>query len=79
MLFSLVIFRWLICSLAVRFFHNTLNAELKIKSVGLFSVHGISIQFQPQHTLVGHVHITFTQSVWLMKLNLGMCIFPIHI
>ncbi|XP_010863616.2 protein KIAA0100 isoform X3 [Esox lucius] len=48
---SVLLFRWLICSLAVRFFHNTLNAELKIKSVGLFSVSGISIQFQPQHTL----------------------------
>uniref|UniRef100_A0A8C5FVW2 Uncharacterized protein n=1 Tax=Gadus morhua TaxID=8049 RepID=A0A8C5FVW2_GADMO len=46
--------RWLICTLAVRFFQNSLNAELRIKSVGLFSVRGISIQFQPQHTLVGH-------------------------
>eukprot|EP00064_Thunnus_orientalis_P017450 superscaffoldBa00003708_g17533 len=40
------------CSLAVRFFQNALNADLKIKSVGLFSVQGVSIQFHPQHTLV---------------------------
>ncbi|KAM9359758.1 bridge-like lipid transfer protein family member 2 [Symphorus nematophorus] len=46
-----VIFRWLICTLAVRFFQTALNADLKIKSVGLFSVQGVSIQFQPQHTL----------------------------
>ncbi|KAG8001926.1 hypothetical protein GBF38_012203 [Nibea albiflora] len=46
-----VIFRWLICTLAVRFFQTALNAELKIKSVGLFSVQGVSIQFHPQHTL----------------------------
>ncbi|KAF7666792.1 hypothetical protein LDENG_00091750 [Lucifuga dentata] len=45
------IFRWLICTLAVRFFQNALNADLKIKSVGLFSVRGVSIQFHPQHTL----------------------------
>ncbi|XP_071770727.1 bridge-like lipid transfer protein family member 2 [Centroberyx gerrardi] len=48
---AVLIFRWLICTLAVRFFQNALNAELKIKSVGLFSVRGISIQFHPQHTL----------------------------
>ncbi|XP_043114856.1 protein KIAA0100-like isoform X1 [Puntigrus tetrazona] len=47
----LLIFRWFACSLAVRFFHDALNAELKIRSVGLFSVRGISVQFQPQHTL----------------------------
>ncbi|XP_037630851.1 protein KIAA0100-like isoform X3 [Sebastes umbrosus] len=46
-----VIFRWLICTLAVRFFQTALNADLKIKSVGLFSVQGVSIQFHPQHTL----------------------------
>lgn len=46
-----VVFRWLICTLAVRFFQTALNADLKIKSVGLFSVQGISIQFHPQHTL----------------------------
>ncbi|XP_030008750.1 protein KIAA0100-like isoform X1 [Sphaeramia orbicularis] len=46
-----VIFRWLICTLAVRFFQNAFNADLKIRSVGLFSVHGVSIQFHPQHTL----------------------------
>ncbi|KAM6960533.1 bridge-like lipid transfer protein family member 2 [Aplochiton taeniatus] len=45
------IFRWLVCSLAVNFFQNSLNAELKIKSVGLFSLRGISVQFHPQHTL----------------------------
>jgi len=44
--------RWLICTLAVRFFQTALNADLKIKSVGLFSVQGVSIQFHPQHTLV---------------------------
>uniref|UniRef100_A0A8C7MJU3 Bridge-like lipid transfer protein family member 2 n=1 Tax=Oncorhynchus kisutch TaxID=8019 RepID=A0A8C7MJU3_ONCKI len=71
MLFSLVIFRWLICSLAVRFFHNTLNAELKIKSVGLFSVHGISIQFQPQHTLeIDRIWI----SSKLLNQNLPRCL-----
>ncbi|XP_029026241.1 bridge-like lipid transfer protein family member 2 isoform X2 [Betta splendens] len=46
-----VIFRWLICTLAVRFFQTAFNADLKIKSVGLFSVQGVSIQFHPQHTL----------------------------
>ncbi|XP_022052504.2 protein KIAA0100 isoform X2 [Acanthochromis polyacanthus] len=46
-----VVFRWLICTLAVRFFQTALNADLKIKSVGLFSVQGVSIQFHPQHTL----------------------------
>lgn len=46
--------RWLICTLAVRFFQSALNADLKIKSVGLFSVQGVSIQFHPQHTLVRH-------------------------
>ncbi|XP_051535969.1 protein KIAA0100-like isoform X2 [Myxocyprinus asiaticus] len=46
-----LLFRWFVRSLAVRFFHNVLHAELKIRSVGLFSVRGISVQFQPQHTL----------------------------
>ncbi|XP_044059043.1 protein KIAA0100-like isoform X2 [Siniperca chuatsi] len=46
-----VIFRWLMCTLAVRLFQTALNADLKIKSVGLFSVQGVSIQFHPQHTL----------------------------
>ncbi|KAM4742919.1 bridge-like lipid transfer protein family member 2 [Anableps anableps] len=46
-----ILFRWLICTLAVRLFRAALNAELKIKSVGLFSVRGVSIQFHPQHTL----------------------------
>ncbi|XP_064157115.1 bridge-like lipid transfer protein family member 2 [Anguilla rostrata] len=48
---SLILFRWFVCSLAVRFFHNNLNAELRIRSVGFFTVRGISVQFQPQHTL----------------------------
>uniref|UniRef100_A0A671PT67 Protein KIAA0100-like n=1 Tax=Sinocyclocheilus anshuiensis TaxID=1608454 RepID=A0A671PT67_9TELE len=48
---SLCFVRWFACSLAVRFFYDVLNAELKIRSVGLFSVRGISVQFQPQHTL----------------------------
>uniref|UniRef100_A0A672Y5W7 Uncharacterized protein n=1 Tax=Sphaeramia orbicularis TaxID=375764 RepID=A0A672Y5W7_9TELE len=52
--------RWLICTLAVRFFQNAFNADLKIRSVGLFSVHGVSIQFHPQHTLVRHsIYLTF--------------------
>ncbi|XP_024866117.1 protein KIAA0100 isoform X1 [Kryptolebias marmoratus] len=46
-----IILRWLFCTLVVRCFQTALNAELKIKSVGLFSVRGISIQFYPQHTL----------------------------
>ncbi|XP_029963673.1 protein KIAA0100 isoform X2 [Salarias fasciatus] len=46
-----VIFRWIICTVAVRAFQSLLDAELKIKSVGLFSLQGISVQFQPQHTL----------------------------
>ncbi|XP_028274878.1 protein KIAA0100-like isoform X2 [Parambassis ranga] len=46
-----LIFRWLICTLAVRSLQTALSADLKIKSVGLFSVKGISIQFHPQHTL----------------------------
>ncbi|XP_076002045.1 bridge-like lipid transfer protein family member 2 [Genypterus blacodes] len=45
------IFRWLICTLAVRILQNALNADLKINSVGFFSVRGVSIQFHPQHTL----------------------------
>ncbi|XP_013879542.1 protein KIAA0100 isoform X2 [Austrofundulus limnaeus] len=48
---SCVIFRWLVCTLAVRFFKTALGADLKVKSVGLFSVQGVSIQFYPQHTL----------------------------
>lgn len=44
--------RWLVRTLAVRFFKTALNADLKIKSIGLFSVQGVSIQFYPQHTLV---------------------------
>ncbi|XP_063061511.1 bridge-like lipid transfer protein family member 2 isoform X2 [Engraulis encrasicolus] len=48
---SIIFFRWTVCSLAVRICAKVLNAELKIKSVGLFSVRGISLQFQPQHTL----------------------------
>lgn len=43
----------------MRFFHTALNADLKIKSVGLFSVQGVSIQFQPQHTLVRHTVFTW--------------------
>uniref|UniRef100_A0A667YPQ0 Uncharacterized protein n=1 Tax=Myripristis murdjan TaxID=586833 RepID=A0A667YPQ0_9TELE len=43
--------RWLVCTLTVKIFQNALNAELKIRSVGLFSVRGISIQFHPQHTV----------------------------
>ncbi|CAN9510887.1 unnamed protein product [Ophioblennius macclurei] len=43
--------RWILCSLAVRLFQSALDAELKIRSVGLFSLQGVSIQFQPQHTL----------------------------
>ncbi|XP_068172952.1 bridge-like lipid transfer protein family member 2 isoform X1 [Antennarius striatus] len=50
-LLTYVIFRWLISTLVVRFFQTKLNADLKIKSVGLFSVQGVSIQFHPQHTL----------------------------
>ncbi|KAM4589555.1 bridge-like lipid transfer protein family member 2 isoform 4-T4 [Fundulus diaphanus] len=46
-----ILLRWLIRTLAVRFFQAALNAELKIQSVGLFSVQGVRIQFHPQHTL----------------------------
>ncbi|XP_061829189.1 bridge-like lipid transfer protein family member 2 isoform X1 [Nerophis lumbriciformis] len=48
---SCIIFRWLVNTLAVRLFQTALNAELKIKSVGLFSVQGVSIHFHPQHTV----------------------------
>lgn len=41
----------LICRLAVKYFRNALNADLKIKSFGLFSINGVAIQFHPQHTL----------------------------
>uniref|UniRef100_A0A3B3HES1 Uncharacterized protein n=1 Tax=Oryzias latipes TaxID=8090 RepID=A0A3B3HES1_ORYLA len=44
--------RWLICSLAVRAFQAALNAELKIKSVGFFSVQGVSVHFHQHHTLI---------------------------
>uniref|UniRef100_A0A3Q4N3Z0 Uncharacterized protein n=1 Tax=Neolamprologus brichardi TaxID=32507 RepID=A0A3Q4N3Z0_NEOBR len=54
------LFLWLICTLAVRFFQTALNAHLKIKSVGFFSVQGVSIQFHPQHTLVGHAFVYMT-------------------
>ncbi|KAJ8385068.1 hypothetical protein AAFF_G00195980 [Aldrovandia affinis] len=47
----LALFRWFVCSLIVRLFHNHLNAELRIRSVGFFTVRGISIEFRPQHTL----------------------------
>ncbi|XP_035390057.1 protein KIAA0100 isoform X1 [Electrophorus electricus] len=46
-----LLFRWLCCRLVILVFHTALNAELKIKSVGFFSLHGISVQFLPQHTL----------------------------
>ncbi|XP_024132642.1 protein KIAA0100 isoform X1 [Oryzias melastigma] len=46
-----IISRWLICSLAVRAFQAALNAELKIKSVGFFSIQGVSVHFHQQHTL----------------------------
>ncbi|XP_077422133.1 bridge-like lipid transfer protein family member 2 isoform X2 [Vanacampus margaritifer] len=48
---SCIIFRWLVNTLAVRLFQTALNADLKIKSVGLFSVRGVSIQFHPLHTV----------------------------
>ncbi|XP_049582720.1 bridge-like lipid transfer protein family member 2 isoform X1 [Syngnathus scovelli] len=48
---SCIIFRWLVNTLAVRVFQTKLNADLKIKSVGLFSVQGVSIQFHPLHTV----------------------------
>ncbi|CAB1348981.1 unnamed protein product [Coregonus sp. 'balchen'] len=70
-LLLLLILSVLLFSLAVRFFHNTLNAELKIKSVGLFSVCGISIQFQPQHTLeIDRIWI----SSKLLNQNLPRCL-----
>lgn len=46
--------RCLISTLAVRFLRSVLSADLKIRSVGLFSVHGVSVQFHPHHTLVSH-------------------------
>lgn len=46
-----ILFRWFVSTLAVRLLQNALNAELKIKSVGLFSVQGVRIKFHPQHTL----------------------------
>lgn len=52
-------YRWLISTLAVRFLRSVLSADLKIKSVGLFSVHGVSIQFHPHHTLVSHTVYTW--------------------
>ncbi|XP_051934150.1 protein KIAA0100-like isoform X2 [Hippocampus zosterae] len=48
---SCIIFRWLVNTLAVRLFQTKLNADLTIKSVGLFSVKGISIHFHPLHTV----------------------------
>ncbi|XP_026992620.2 protein KIAA0100 isoform X2 [Tachysurus fulvidraco] len=47
----ILICRWLLCRLAVRFFRNALKAELKIKSLGLFCLRGISVQFLSHHTL----------------------------
>ncbi|XP_028320296.1 protein KIAA0100-like isoform X3 [Gouania willdenowi] len=46
-----VFLRWLIKTLLVRVFQTVLNAELKIKSIGFFSVQGITVHFQPLHTL----------------------------
>ncbi|XP_061575606.1 bridge-like lipid transfer protein family member 2 isoform X2 [Cololabis saira] len=46
-----IISRFLISTIAVRLFRTAINADLKIKSVGLFSLQGVSIQFHPQHTL----------------------------
>ncbi|XP_057695211.1 bridge-like lipid transfer protein family member 2 isoform X2 [Corythoichthys intestinalis] len=48
---SCIIFRWLVNTLAVRLAQTALNADLKIKSVGLFSIRGVSIQFHPLHTV----------------------------
>ncbi|XP_069040535.1 bridge-like lipid transfer protein family member 2 isoform X1 [Lepisosteus oculatus] len=48
---TVTLLRWFVCRLAGRFCRSKLNAELRIKSVGFFSVHGISIQFRPQQTL----------------------------
>lgn len=61
-------YRWLISTLAVRFLRSVLNADLKIKSVGLFSVHGVNIQFHPHHTLVRYtVYYCFSCCPWLRK------------
>lgn len=48
---AVLICRWLFCRLAVKFFHSVLKAELKIKSLGLLSLRGISVKFLSQHTL----------------------------
>ncbi|XP_061637620.1 bridge-like lipid transfer protein family member 2 isoform X1 [Phyllopteryx taeniolatus] len=48
---SCIVFRCLVNTLAVRLFQTALNADLKIKSVGLFSIRGVSIKFHPQHTV----------------------------
>lgn len=62
LLISFSAFRWLISTLAVRFLRSVLNADLKIKSVGLFSIHGVSIQFHPHHILVSQTVYTWFKS-----------------
>ncbi|XP_041097296.1 protein KIAA0100-like isoform X2 [Polyodon spathula] len=46
-----IILRWFLCRLAVRFFQSKLKADLQIGSLGLFSLHRISVKFQQQQTL----------------------------
>ncbi|XP_061684367.1 bridge-like lipid transfer protein family member 2 isoform X2 [Syngnathoides biaculeatus] len=48
---SCIIFRCLVNTVAVRLFQTALNADLKIKSVGLFSIRGVTIKFHPHHTV----------------------------
>ncbi|XP_028857357.1 protein KIAA0100-like isoform X2 [Denticeps clupeoides] len=48
---GVLLLRCLVRRWVVRLFHGRLKAELQIKSVGLFSVTGVSVQFGQQHTL----------------------------
>uniref|UniRef100_A0A4W3J049 Bridge-like lipid transfer protein family member 2 n=1 Tax=Callorhinchus milii TaxID=7868 RepID=A0A4W3J049_CALMI len=49
---SLSLCRWLLSKLATHIAHNRLKVELKIGSIGFFSLHNVIIKFQGHQTLV---------------------------
>lgn len=61
--------------MAVKYFRTALNAELKINSFGLFSIHGVVIQFHPQHTLeIDRIWISCKLVNPALPRYLGLCI-----
>ncbi|XP_039613175.1 protein KIAA0100-like isoform X1 [Polypterus senegalus] len=43
--------RWFFCRLAIQFLQNKLGADLKIGSIGFFSIHNVGVQLDLQQTL----------------------------